>query len=203
MTTTNTDQGSSDEVSSSSPTNRTVTTGGSAVVAAKGFRRELQQMLQGWEAVMSANPALTSSVGTLTQASVLGQLQAYLATYKAMDTHAMALQHMRLRSRDELAEAEKYFAALRSALRSFFGEESPQLAHFGLKPKKAAAPLTSEARAVRVAKARATRTLRGTKGHLQLQKIKSGPMLFMKPVLDSPEVDPPNAPAASPPPASK
>ncbi len=220
MTTQQTEQGSSDQVGSTQATSTgsTGTSGGSAgnsnssssaaagaiptsvaVVAPKGFRRELQQMLQGWQAAMPGTPALASSVGMLTQASVLGQLQEYLGTYAAMDTHATGLRQMRLQARDELADSEKYYAALRSALRSFFGDESPQLAQFGLKPKKTPTPLTSEERAVRVAKARATRALRGTKGSVQLQGIKSGPLQFMAPVaVTSAASEPSGAPVASP-----
>jgi hypothetical protein len=73
------------------------------------------------------------------------------------------------------------------------GQNSPQLAKFGLKPRKARAKATSSQLAVRAAKAKATRALRGTKGSVQKAATKSGPMQFVEPVPSGAQ-----APAATP-----
>jgi len=176
-----------------------------AVVAPKGFRLELQQMLQGWQGVIPDSSALSSSVGTLTQASVTEQLQEFLGPYTAMDAQATALKQTRVQVKAQLTAAQQYYAVLRSALRSFLGEGSPQLAQFGLKPKKTPTPLKSEELAVRVAKARVTRTLRGTKGSVQKAGIVSGPMAISVTAVaagTSSAAPDPTVGAASPPPAS-
>ena len=149
---------------------------GAPVVAPKGFRLALQQMLQGWQGAVPGSSAMSSSVGTLTQASVVGQLQEYLGQFQALDTRTTAQKQARVQVKAQLTEMRQYYAVLRAALRSFFGEQSPQLEQFGLKPKKATPPLKSEQLAVRAAKVRATRTLRGTKGSVQKAGIKAGPM---------------------------
>src|ERR1700722_14934623 len=49
-----------------------------AVVAPKGFRTELQQMLQGWQSAIPSDSTMQSSDGPLTQGAVVEQLQEYL-----------------------------------------------------------------------------------------------------------------------------
>ncbi len=161
------------------------TPAGSPVVAPKGFRSGLQQMLQGWLGVIPSNSALSTSVGTLTQASVTEQLQAYLAAYTALDSDATALKQTRVQVKAQLPQARKYFAALKVALRSYLGEESPQLAQFGLKPSKDRKPLSTKKAAVKVARSIATRALRGTTGPVKRLETKSGPMQFVDPVAAS------------------
>ncbi len=58
------------------------------VVAPKGFRSALQQMLQGWQELIPSDSTLLSSAGSLTQAAVLAKLQGYLGAYTDLDTHA-------------------------------------------------------------------------------------------------------------------
>jgi hypothetical protein len=175
---------------------------GSPVVAPKGFRSDLQQMLQGWLGSIPSNSALSTSVGTLTQVSVVTQLQAYLAAYSALDTNATSYQQTRAQVKAQLPQARQYFAALRAALRSFLGDQSPQLAQFGLTPGKTRKPLSTEKAAVKVAKLRATRALRGTKGPVARQATKSGPMQFVEPVTAPVAQPPANSAAASTAPAA-
>jgi hypothetical protein len=165
------------------------------VVAPKGFRTELQQMLLGWQTVIPSDSTVTSSGGSLTQAAVLGQLQGYLGAYLDLDTHATATKQARAQVKSQLIEARKYFSMLKSAVTNLFGAQSPQLAQFGLVPEKARKTLSSAQLAVRAAKAKATRDLRSTKGAKQKAPIKSGPMQFVDPV-QSPA--PGSAPAGTP-----
>jgi hypothetical protein len=74
------------------------------------------------------------------------------------------------------ASAASHYAALKAAVISYCGAKSPQLVKSGLQARKTPAPLTSTQLAVRAAKVRATRQLRGTKGPVQKAGIKAGPM---------------------------
>ncbi len=84
----------------------------------------------------------------------------------------------RRRDRSRSRRCGRHYAALKAAVISYFGVGSPQLVKFGLKPRKAR-PRPSPPRkllAVRAAKVKATRQLRGTKGPVQKAAIKAGPM---------------------------
>ena len=91
------------------------------------------------------------------QAGVLAQLQGYLEAYMALDTSATADKEARGQVESQLVEAQKYYATLKAAVATYFGAGSPQLVKFGLKPRKARAPLTTAQLAGRAAKAKATR----------------------------------------------
>ncbi len=70
------------------------------------------------------------------------------------------------------AEVDQVFLALKRALLNMFGPDAETLADFGLEPRKAPAPKTSEEKAAAAAKMRATREARGTKGKKQKLAIK-------------------------------
>ncbi len=147
-------------------------------------------MLQGWQESILGDSTLLSSAGSLNQAAVLAQLQEYLGVYADLDTHAMGTGQARAQGGIAAARgAGTYYAALKAAVISYFGAKSPQLVKFGLEPRKSPAPLTSTQLAVRAAKVKATRQLRGPKGPVQKAAIKAGPMQF--------SIGPVPAPAAS------
>lgn len=60
------------------------------------------------------------------------------------------------------AKVVPVFQDLKSNLLNTFGNSATTLADFGLEPRKARAPMTSEEKAAAAAKARATRAARGT-----------------------------------------
>ncbi len=127
------------------------------VVAPRGYRHALQQMLQGWQELIPGDSTLLSSAGSLNQAAVLAQLQEYLGVYIDLDAHAMGTSQARAQAQSQQPEVRTYYAALKAAVISYFGVKSPQLVKFGLKPKKSPAPLTSTpVYAVRAAKVKAT-----------------------------------------------
>jgi hypothetical protein len=179
----------STETSGGSAGNNT-TTGGTGpiasstpVAAPNGLRSELQQLLQGWQEVIPSGSTFPSSAGSFDQPAVLARLQGYLAAYTDLDTHVTGANEARAQVRSQMAEAKAYCSALKAAVITYLGSEnSPRLAKFGLKPRKSRAPLTSEQLAVRAAKVRATRKLRGTMGPRKKAGIKSGPMQFVSPV---------------------
>ena len=148
------------------------------VVAPKGYRHELQQMLQGWQELVPGDTTFPSSAGSLTLAAVLAKLQGYLGAYTDLDTHVTGASQARAQVESQLLEVRAYQAVLKAAMVSYFGAGSPQLVRFGLKAAKARTPLTAKQLAVRAAKVMATRKLRGTLGSVQKAAIKSGPMEF-------------------------
>ena len=153
------------------------------VAAPKGFRSELQQLLQGWQEVIPSDSTFASSAGGFSQPAVLAKLQGYLEPYTDLDTHVTGANEARAQVRSQMSEAKAYCSALKAAVITYLGgENSPRLAKFGLKPRKTRTPLTSEQLAVRAAKVRATRKLRGTMGSTKKAGIKSGPMQFVDPV---------------------
>jgi hypothetical protein len=217
MTTQDAVQGSSVQVGSTPPSPTTISTGtsgGSAgndntttggtgpmtsstpVVAPKGFRSEMQQLLQGWQEVIPSDSTFPSSAGSYNQAAVLAKLQGYLGAYADLDTHVMGTKEARAQVESQLSEAQTYCSALKAAVISYFGAQSPQLAKFGFKARKVRAPLTGQQLAVRAAKVRATRKLRGTMGSAQKAAIKSGPMTFVEPVASAEQQSGPAATAA-------
>jgi hypothetical protein len=149
------------------------------VVAPKGFRQDLQQMLQGWQTAIPSGSAIQSSNGSaLTQAAVLEQLQGYLGVYTDLDAAATALQQVRAQEKSQLPGARQYLDVLRAAVANFFGAGNPQLVQFGFQPKKARKAMSSSTLAVRAAKAKATRKLRGTMGKQQKAPIKAGTVQY-------------------------
>ena len=167
------------------------------VAAPKGFRSELQQMLQGWQDVIPSDSTFASSAGSFSQPAVLAKLQGYLEAYTDLDTHVTGAEEAREQVRSQLSEAQTYCSALKAAVITYLGSQnSPRLAKFGLKPRKTRVPLTSEQLAVRAAKVRATRKLRGTMGSTKKAGIKSGPMQFVDPV--APEAQQSSAPEEQP-----
>ncbi len=159
-----------------------------AVVAPKGFRQDLQEMLQGWQAAIPSDSTVTSSTGSLSQAAVLGQLQEYLGPYQDLDASATAVKSARAQAKSQLTEAQQYFAVLKSAVTNQLGPNSPLLAQFGLRSKKVRKPLSASQLAVKAAKAKATRAMRGTIGATKKALIKSGSMKFVEPVVESASV---------------
>ncbi len=148
------------------------------VVARKGFRQALQEMLQGWQTAIPSGSTMTSGGGTLEQSAVLGQLQAYLGVFTTLDAQTTSLKETRAQLEATQVEARQYYDGLKLAVASYFGANSPQLAQFGFAPKKARKALTSTQLAVKAAKAQATRVLRGTTSKKAKALVKSGPMQF-------------------------
>jgi hypothetical protein len=155
---------------------------GAVAVAPKGLRLQLQQMMQGWQAVIPAGstmPSVTagSSAGvSLSQPAVVAQLQSYLGDYTSQDAAALAMTNVRAQLAKDKPAAKSYLAELKAALSAFFGASSPQLAQFGLKPKKAAKKLTAQELAASTAKAAATRKLRSPLSKAAKAKLSAGPV---------------------------
>jgi hypothetical protein len=71
----------------------------------------------------------------------------------------------------KIADTKQYVLALEQLVRAMFGSNVEALAEFGLSPRTRATP-TTEATALQIARAKATRAARGTVGPKQKAKIK-------------------------------
>jgi hypothetical protein len=150
-----------------------------AVVAPKGFRTELQEMLQGWQTAIPSDSTMQSSDGPLAQGAVVEQLQGYLGVYPTLDAQVMALAQTRAQEKAQLPEARRFFDVLTASVTNYFGKGSPQLAQFGLQPRKPRKALTSSQLAIKAAKSNVTRELRGTKGKKAKAPLKAGTTQFV------------------------
>jgi hypothetical protein len=87
--------------------------------------------------------------------------------------------------------------ALRRNLLAMFGNATDTLALFGLEPRKAPAPRTSEENAAAAAKARATRTARGTTSKKQKLAVMGNVTGVNITPITGPDPAPPAAPPAT------
>ncbi len=151
--------------------------GGIPVTGLKGLRAALSAMAQGWGSALPAGLVLPSNTGGYNQATILSQLNGWLALYQAADTarRSLAGTLAQLQAQEPAIRAE--LAQLKVALKAFFGTGSPELAQFGLKPSKPKAKLSGEKLAIRAARSQQTRDIRGTRGKKQKADLKStGPL---------------------------
>ena len=185
-------------IGTSSTVSTLSSSGGAPVVAPKGFRLQLSQMLAGWEQVIPTGAGIPSRGGTLVQATVLGQLTAFMADYTAVDVATLALKAVRQQEQSDLPAAKLLIAQLKEALTAFLGASSPQLARFGMKPKAKAKARSAAQVAVAVARGASTRAIRGTTGKLEKAELKSGPIAVSFAATSYPVAPSSAGPAAQP-----
>lgn len=146
------------------------------VVGPKGFRAQLLQMLQGFDAAIPASSSLPQVGGALTQASVVAELQSYLTAYTALDTTVVAANNARVTVAQQLTEAKAFYQQLKEALVGFYGASNPSLAQFGLKPKSKKGPLPAAKKAAMVSRMLGTREIRKVMGKVQRKAVQAGPV---------------------------
>jgi len=96
----------------------------------------------------------------------LTSLDSALATFAATNAAKAALKQTQSDRTQQIASVEAQVGYLKTYLVSLWGKGSPQLAPFGF-TAKARKPLSSEQKALKAAKAKLTRNVRGTKGSKQ------------------------------------
>ena len=129
------------------------------------------QLVAGTQKHFASVATLMFASGSFTPAQIETQLQ-QLATLRTGVSSAKATLQAKLAT--ETVQAP----ALRTFLRDYvqfvmttFSKSPDVLADFGLQPNKVKTPLTTEEKAAAVAKSKATRSARGTKGAKQKLKI--------------------------------
>jgi hypothetical protein len=122
------------------------------------------QLLAGFQQHLASATSITLASVAYTPAQITAALQALVALYAAVDA-AKAAWKAKLTA--EAAQAPAFLslmAGLVSYVKLTFSESPDVLIDFGLGPKPAKTPLTTEQQAVANAKNKATRTARGTTG---------------------------------------
>jgi hypothetical protein len=101
---------------------------------------------------------------TTTPAAAEAQLTALSTLRTSVDAARTALEAKIATETAQLPALRVFLVAFVAFVRGTFGNSPDVLADFGLAPKKARTPLTTEQKAARAAKAKATRAARGTTG---------------------------------------
>ncbi len=134
-------------------------------------------MLQGMQTVLPTGSAVSTVNGSLTQASMVSDLQSMMQAYQIVDDEDVALKEARRSLKASQAGYREEYLRLKAVITAFFGASSPQLAKFGLKPKGKAKPLTVPQKLARTVRANKTREIRGTLGSVaKLGKKYTGPV---------------------------
>jgi hypothetical protein len=129
------------------------------------------QLITGTAKHLASSGQLLLASGSFTPAEVTAQLQAIVNLRAEVDT-AKASTQAKLAALDAQMPAHRVFMdAFVSFVKAAFGNSPEVLADFGLKPKKAATPLTVEAKAAANAKRAATRAARHVMGAQQRKDV--------------------------------
>jgi hypothetical protein len=142
------------------------------------------------------NGSFTLGGTTYTSASLIQVLQGLANAMQARDVaqagakDALAAEHT---AQTQVGPIMKVYERL---VLLTFANATQTLADFGLKPPKARTPLTTAQRAVRAAKAKATRTARGTTSKKQKLAIKGDVTGVTVTPITAPTAAPPASPAA-------
>jgi hypothetical protein len=137
---------------------------------------------------------------------VITSLKADIAAANAVAPAKAAWQVTVQAATSQRAQTGALVAKVKQALLVTFAGQVDALADFGLTPRKARAPLTSEQKAAAAAKARATRAARNTLGTQQKKAVKGNVTgVTVTPVVRAPVAATPPATAspASPTPATR
>ncbi len=132
-----------------------------------------KQLIAGVGKHFSNVSTLTIGNGTFTPAEIEASLQALIDLRTAVEDASAATMAKIATENAQAAPLRKRMSALVAYVRASFGDDSPDvLADFGIKPKKAKAPLTIEKMAAAAAKRAATRSARHTMGSKQKKAVK-------------------------------
>jgi hypothetical protein len=153
------------------------------------------QLIAGMNKHYSNGPSLTFESATYTPQQIVTALQT-LVTLRADVAAARAAVKAKLAAESgQLPTIQQMMAGLVQFLMLTFSKQPDVLVDFGLAPKKAKAPLTTEQQTVANAKRDATRKARGTTG----KKAKKGVHGNVVDVVVTPvKVEPVVAPSAAP-----
>ncbi|HEY1697146.1 MAG TPA: hypothetical protein VGG39_33530 [Polyangiaceae bacterium] len=130
------------------------------------------QLIAGIPKLPASVTSITLNGSSFTPAQLSTALQVLVALQADVDAAQAALDAKKAALAAQLAAPRALVSAFVQFLRAAFGNQPDVLALFGLAPKKAATPLTTEEKAAAVAKRASTRAARGTKGPKAKAKIK-------------------------------
>ena len=125
------------------------------------------QLIAGTQKHFATIAALMFASGSFTPAEVEAQLQLLVTLRTDVDNAKAALEAKLAKETAQAAALRAFMRAYVQFVKTTFSKSPDVLADFGLKAKKARAPLTVEQKAAAAAKSKATRSARGTKGSKQ------------------------------------
>jgi hypothetical protein len=154
------------------------------------------QIFAGFEKHLATVTSLTLASVAYTPAQVTAALQLLVSLYADVNT-AKSVWKAKLAAEAAQAPALlSLMAALVSYVKLTYSESPDVLADFGLPPKTVKTPLTTEQQAAAVAKRKATRAARGTKGSKARLEVKGNVTgVVVTPVTASSPASPPAAPS--------
>jgi hypothetical protein len=112
----------------------------------------------------NANQTITLGGASITIDAAIAELQSFVDNRAAVVAAQAAAKTKVEAERAALPALNAFIKAFIGFIRLTFGPQADVLADFGLAPHKAPAPVTAEKKAAAVAKRKATRDARGTKG---------------------------------------
>jgi hypothetical protein len=118
-----------------------------------------------------------------------GPASSFIAPYKATHEQKAVLAGTIQLRREQRPAAKKFIKDFRAGVVATFGEDSPEFLKFGFKPRKQSAPLSADQKQLKVARLRATRMARGTRGRRQRAEVKGN---VPAPTPDAPRGDAPS-----------
>jgi hypothetical protein len=171
----------------------------------KGAVKDLaEQLVAGAKKHFASSSSLRFGGGTFTPAQVEAFLQTIVDLRTAVET-AKANTRARIDAeRAQMPALRTQMEAFVALVRATFGNAPDVLADFGLEPKKARTPLTTEQQAAKIAKHEATRAARHTMGRKARKSVKgtittivsATPPAPSHPVAPSPAASAPATPVA-------
>jgi len=130
-----------------------------------------QKLIDGLEKHVTIVPSLFIGGQTLKNADVVQKLQQFIVTANAANSTRVTWQAAVSADRTVRAANRQFVDDLKQTLRAMFSGQMETLADFGLTVRKSATPKPGT-KVTAAAKAKATRTARGTKGKKQKSVIK-------------------------------
>jgi hypothetical protein len=130
------------------------------------------QLTAGIPKLPASVTSITLNGSTFTPVQLSSELQTLVTLQQDVDAAQAALDAKRATLAAQMPALRALMSAFVQFLRAAFGNQPDVLALFGLEPKKAATPLTTEQKAAAAAKRASTRAARGTKGPKAKAKIK-------------------------------
>ncbi|HEY6462011.1 MAG TPA: hypothetical protein VIY73_17715 [Polyangiaceae bacterium] len=126
-----------------------------------------EQLIAGTKKHFTTASPLAFASASFTPAQIETSLQTLATLRNDVDDARTALEAKLAAEKDQAAALVAFMRAFVQFVQATFAKSPDILADFGLKPRKARAPLTVEQQAAAAAKRKATRAARGTKGAKQ------------------------------------
>lgn len=136
------------------------------------FIAKMRALLAGMANALPAGATQVIAGGKVsTMADVTAEVEGFITVFQAAEDTAVAF-HTAVQTREDMAPAAvARYNQLQAAFKSMLGKKSPNLVKVGMEPDKTPAPPPVEKKQASVAKGKATRVARGTKGKKQLAAI--------------------------------